>query len=46
MFKHITIVFDSNEFKINNVYQIALCTKFYAKQTKFEPLYARKCVKR
>ena len=29
-------------FQHNNLYQMLLCAKFRAKQTNFEPLYARK----
>ena len=42
--QHMTIVFDSNLF--HNIYLIVVCAMFRAKQTKYEPYYARKCLKR
>ena len=45
-FKHMTIFFDLKLFKQNNTYEEVFCAMFRAKQTKFEPLDARKFQKR
>ena len=43
---HMTIFFNSNHFKHNNIYHLVLCAKFHGKQTKFQLLFTRKSLKR
>ena len=37
------MIFNSNQLQYNNIYQIVLCARFYAKQTKF---FMRESVKK